>query len=234
MRCVQAGYRKFIRPTLVDEGPISHQWSFLSPERTLQVVAGQSDYDLPDDFGGIDGEFNYQATDSTWLTVERHGIGEVKRYNQQNQALQGKPQMFATYPKQASGVTGQRFAVAFSPIPDASYTLTYRGKVIPLALSAQNPFPWGGESHSETIKEACLAAAESLFQDEIPENGNHAATFKEQLQASIASDIRDNEAEFFGYNADRSDRRMGLAPWGTNGDMSWVTGPITYNGTVIS
>ena len=233
MACLKAGCHQFYFPRLADQGPVAHKWSFLTPQRTLVTNAGQGVYDLPDDFAGLEGEFTYQPTDSTWLTVQRRGIGEISRDLQCLFGIQDKPNRCAVYPKATDGILGQRFAVSFAPVPDSTYTLTYTSNILPMALSATNPFPLGGAAHGETILESCLAVAESRFQDE--PDGTHKQAFLERLQASIAVDVRDFKAAYLGYCADRSDCREWnggqYGPWGPwNGGT--LTNGATYNGVM--
>jgi hypothetical protein len=232
MACIQGGLRQFYYPQSVDGGPIAHKWSFLSPQRILTVVAGQGVYDLPDDFGSMEGEFTYQSTDSTWYTVRRCGIGEISRNLQMLFGIQDKPTKCATYPKQTDGSQGQRFQVSFAPIPDSTYNLTYTSNLLPQMLSNSNPYPYGGAFHGETILESCLAVAESRFQDEANPQSTHRMEFEKRLQASITVDIRDFKPAYLGYNADRSDQRSGPYPWGPwlEGWGPTLTVGATYDG----
>jgi hypothetical protein len=216
MAVLQAGLRQFYYPKLgAPTDPVAHKWSFMTVQRTLAVVQGQSTYDLPDDYNGLQGEFTFQPTDSTYLTCKRCGIGQIERLLQQLMGVTDKPTACAIYMKQSDGAMGQRWAISFAPLPDAAYTLTYTSDILPHALSSTKPWPLGGAAHGETILESCLAVAESRFNDESPAGGNHQAKFSERLTASIAADIRDNRPAYMGYNGDNSDMREqgGFAPW---------------------
>lgn len=229
MAVIQAGYRSFLFPKMIDAGPVAHKWSFLTPQRSLTTVAGQSDYDLPDDFGGLESEFTYQPSDSSYVQVRQVGIGQVKRFLQQLFGINDKPTYCAVYPKQTDGVTGQRFAISFAPTPDAIYNLAYTSRLLPMALSATNPFPYGGMEHGETVLASCLAVAERRLNDE---EGVHQADYMERLQASIAADTR-NRPAYFGYNGDRSDmihEGAAWAPWNNGSPGGVVTVGSTYNG----
>ncbi len=232
MECVQSGCRQFYYPQSIDGGPIAHKWSFLAPQRILTVQPGINIYDMPDDFGSMEGEFTYQPTDSTWFTVRRCGIGQVARNLQTLFGIQDKPVMCAIYPKQSDGTLGQRFQISFAPIPDSTYNLTYTSNLAPQALSVNNPYPLGGAFHGQTILESCLAVAESRFQDEANPQSNHRMEFEKRLQASITVDIRDFKPANFGYNADRSDQRCGPYPWGPwlEGSGPTLTTGSTYDG----
>lgn len=236
-RFIKMGLRWFYFPRLAPGEPIAHQWSFLvpniGPSNPIVVLQPNiSTYDLPDDFGSFVGELTYQPTDSTFLTLKRVGIGEIQRDVQQTFGLTGKPTKFATYPKKTDGALGQRQQVTFALIPDGVYTLSGRYSVSPNALSATNPYPYGGAEHGETLLTACLAAAESRGQDEGEQMGHYQTEFKELLLASIAVDVRNHKPENFGPNLDRSDW-MGNYPWGRDwgpGQGQWDIAGVTFNG----
>lgn len=219
MECVQAGYRRFLYPILVDEGPVAYEWSFLTPNKQFQLVAAQTTYDMPDDFQDLVGEFTFQIADNSWQQVRETGIGEVKRWLQQAQGLSTFPQICAIFPKPSDGTQGQRMGIQFAPIPDKPYLLDGRWTVLPGPLTATNPFPYGGAEHGETIIASALAVAEVRFKGET--NGPFQQDFKERLRASIALD-REAKPEFFGYNSDRSDLK----------DQAWPYYPAY--GTVVS
>jgi hypothetical protein len=232
MAVVSSGCRQFYYPPLTDDMKVSYKWGFLTPERQINIIAGQTTYDLPDDYAGMEGEMTFQSTDSTWITVKRVGQGLVYRALQQQEGITLKPTMCAVIPKQSDGASGQRYQVIFAPIPDNSYTLNYKSNILPNALSYSNPFPYGGMTHADTIRESCLAVAERDYNDE--PNGTHNASFRERLQASVSADVREYKPEYFGYNADRSDRRrggpgFGYSPWGNDGN--WFITGATYDGT---
>jgi hypothetical protein len=226
MSCINSGLRQFYNPPIVERAPVAHKWSFLSPQRTLTTLANDGEYDLPDDYGGMQGEMTYQPSVGTYLTLRRVGVGELQRALQGLMSTTGKPTMFAVLPKQSDGAMGQRFYASLAPIPDGVYVLTYTMTLLPQALTSQRPFPLGGEVHGETILASCLAVAEQRFQDE--EKGNHWTRFMERLQASITADVRDAKPANLGYNGDRSDYRDMGYPYG------WPdrTSAVTYNGTV--
>jgi hypothetical protein len=97
------------------------------------------------------------------------------------------------------------------PAPSAACTLTGLYKVNPFAISADDPYPLGGQPHAQTLIAACLAAAEK---DRYGSRGDLYADFLVQLRDSIAIDRADTTPKSFGYNGDRSGGREDL-PWRT-------------------
>lgn len=186
---LKSGLRQFYWPTG------GHKWSFLEPAASLSTVAATEDYDLPQDFGSMRGPFTFGAI-SRFKTICE--VNEFKiRQMRQEVSSSGKPEMFALRPKTVAGAAEQRFEVMFYPNPDAVYALTYRYAVLPNALTALLPYPYGGTQHAETLLEGCLAVAERRMDDT---QGVHAQAFMERLASSIELDKKQSTPDYFGYN----------------------------------
>lgn len=191
------GLRQFYHPPIVAPARRSYLWSFLRPVGVLTTVATEHRYDMPGDYAGIDGDFVYDST-TLYRKIQIVGEGQIRELRS-GTVTSGVPQYAAINPKQSNGEGIQAFEVTFWPTPDAAYRLTYRYVASPNASSASQPFPLGGEAHSDTIKQSCLAAAEFLRDDE---RGIHAQRFMEMLSASISRDAQLTERKFYGYNGD--------------------------------
>lgn len=160
-------------------------------------------YDLPDDFGAIDGELYFSKDASRSWKVPITSIGRVLGYRSTNPAA-STPMLAAIQPKKyptASGspaTAGQRLELHLAPHADAVYRVFYRYFLQPDALNSNNVFAYGGALHSETILASCLAQAE-LNRDDV--RGSYYEQFLERLAASIALDRRQNGGHL-GYNGD--------------------------------
>ncbi|MDD5457864.1 MAG: hypothetical protein PHF37_00500 [Phycisphaerae bacterium] len=198
--CVKSGLRQFYSPPPVQGQSGSHQWSFLRPVTTLSLTGNTCDYDLPDDFGGIIGCLTYPASIASRpvVTVSEQAIRTLR----QNSSQTGKPTHAAVRPKASDGTANQKFEILFWPTPDLETLLTYKYYVAPQALTTENPYPYGGQAHAETILESCLSIAEQRLNDE---KGIHWEKFLERLASSIQSDRKTSGADFLGYNGDSSD-----------------------------
>lgn len=201
---VRSGLRKFYYPVL--PGGAVYEWSFLKPTATLTLESGATSLLLPDDFNGSLDTVLVQVSGSQGYEVR---VGNRARY------------LLTTYPD-ASGrpehleveaVKGaNRHRLHVYPAADEGYTLLAPYSIDPKALSGDRPYVYGGPAHHETVKEACLAAAE-LTRDDL-QDGPHAVEFARRLLASVAQD-RKMKPRYLGYNADRSnwdwrdDRRLG-------------------------
>lgn len=191
------GLRQFYHPPVVPPARRSYMWSFLRPVGKLITVATEHRYDMPIEYAGMDGDFIYDST-TLYRKIQIVGEGQIRELRSGTQTS-GVPQYAAIFPKPNDGEGTQRFEVTFWPTPDAAYTLTYRYVASPNAVSSEKPFPLGGEAHSDTIKQSCLAAAEFLRDDE---RGIHYQRFMEMLSASISRDAQLTERKFYGYNGD--------------------------------
>lgn len=198
---LSAGLRQFYFPPPLGQG-LPHEWSFLRPITTIPTVADTSDYTLPDDFAGMEGDMTFAASDNVAGPVEIVGEHQIRKLREGNTSSSGIPRFGSVRPKTTDGTTGQRFQLNLWPTPDAVYTLYYRYKLLPSALTSIAPYPYGGAPHAETLKASCLAAAEIDIDDE---KGPRWAHFQAMLAASIAHDRLAQPPEKLGYNGDYSD-----------------------------
>lgn len=204
---LKTGLRKFYIPAL--KGIPPHEWSFLKPITTLALIADDYDYDLPDDFLAFDPgkKPTFATTDNAEYPLELVDESRIRALRMsQTITISGPPRYMAERPKAGTpmGLTaGQRFEVIFFPTPDAAYTVTYRYKVAPNAISDSQKYPYGGMQHAETIRAACLCACEQFLNDG---RTNWTAGFDELLMASIQADQQKAPASL-GYNGDKSNCR---------------------------
>lgn len=209
--------RFYFAASLPNQPP--HQWSFLRPTTTLTTVADDYDYDLPDDYGALDGPLTYAAETEyphIRITDELH-----IRQMRQTHVSSGEPRFAAVRPKASDGTTGQRFEMLLWPTPDEAYVLSYRYMIAGSAITSDAPYPLGGSVHAETIKAACRAAAEMHLEDV---HGQYWNDYMMMLRASIENDRRYHAPDTLGYNADHSDIRRTLQRSELRGNR------VTYNG----
>ena len=216
---VTSGYRRFLYPPPIDQSGVSYNWSFMHPVASVVLRSGDARAALPDDFGGIEGLITLSSTSSQiGFEIGEYNEAIVRMKYAQFPSTTGQPEMVAVSPRRGTGTTkGQGNDLYVYPLANADYTLQFQYYVLPDALTDQNPYPYGGALHAETLKEACLAAAEGGPDDSM---SVHAALFRERLAASISLDRRKQPA-MLGYNRDRSDDlrsswRQRWSPVGTN------------------
>lgn len=182
----------------------AHRWSFLEPETTLAIVAADSAYDMPDDFGFILSPFTFTVatySDQRGVTLVSEAV--MRQMKQREPTASGPPLVACITPKTNAGTsTGQRYEVQLHPIPDASYTLRYRYSILPDVLTGSVIYPYGGSAYGQTILQACLAVAEQRYNDAA--STNHQQEYAAMLAAAIERDRRFTSVSSLGYNGDPS------------------------------
>jgi hypothetical protein len=160
------------------------------------------DYDLGDDFGGLDGQWITLGDEPGVPGIKVVNEGKIRSLRQQYADRSGRPEFVAVRQKSSDGTTGQRWEMMLFPsLPDDDYVLTYRYVVLVNKL-ATTKYPLGGMAHADTIRASCLAMAEMDMNDE---QGLKYARFMERLTSSIGQDKSAEGIGYLGYNGDRSD-----------------------------
>lgn len=205
---IQAGYRQGLYPPglpdpITGQPQARHTWSFLKPTTMLTTIAGADAQDLPDDFGGMDGNMTF-ASSQTLATAVRVTSESAIRDARQGRSTSDTaiPYLAAIRPKPSDGSSGQRFEILFYPTPDAAYELSYRYNALQAALTVTRPYPLGGMVHSEMFMASILAMCDLRQNDT---RGLHWEAFMERLAASVAHDRSIRQPEYFGYCGDGSD-----------------------------
>ncbi len=223
--CMKSGLRQFYFPKPLEGEAASYDWSFLRPVASLPFIQSAQTVPLPDDFGGLDGQITIAATTTAlmpWpLTVV--GEGMLRQYYAVSPSRTGRPLAVALSPIKSAGP--QRWQLNVYPAADQDYTLQVAYYLNPDSLTQGAPYPLGGLQHAETIREACLAAAETFMDDA---STVHRMMFQERLAASVNSD-RKTKPQTLGYNRDRSD--LAAVNLGRDGTHWLGYGGITFNGT---
>jgi hypothetical protein len=165
---------------------------------TFTVQKWPGDFNLPADFGGLEGGFTFDPQVS-YPAVKVVNEG-VLRQNRQWTVVASVPQFVAVRSKSSVGTDGQRFEACFFPAPDAEYILTYKYYVLPNKLTATAPYPLGGMPIAELILETALGIAEQR----VDGPGTHTAAADRLLAVAIDQDKRACTPDFFGYCGDAS------------------------------
>jgi hypothetical protein len=163
-----------------------HTWSFLHAMATITATQGENLIALPDDFTGVSGDLVIESGKGRLPIVPEAALRALAAKN----VNQATPEYAAIRPRKTT--EGQRYDLLLYPSPDAEVTLTCRHAVNAEDLSDENPYPFGGRQHAETILASCLAVAEDR---EEGEQGEAHARFMERLAASIALDKRTEPSE---------------------------------------
>jgi len=202
---------------------LSSAWSEDTITEDDYTLRHNGNYDLPDDYGGIEGNMTFEPSEFK-PGIRIVGEGRIRSLRS-GQTTRQYPRYAAIRPKTTDGTGGQRFEVLFFPIPNDAYALSYKKLILASALTAVTKYPYGGAMHAETIEASCLAALE-LQEDE--QRGPKYQHFMERLAASIQIDKKSNSADYFGYIGDNSDAVHRDSP--SRVHTPTMTNFVTYNG----
>lgn len=162
-----------------------HEWSFLEPFASITIADGETELELPWDFGFLVDNYLY-FDDSIGRTMRIVNDGRILQYRQNNNNTTGRPMYGAIVVESKPGVLfGQRSKLIWWPESDQDYTGKIRYSVIPGALAPISPTPYGGAAHAGTLMQACLAAKERREGNPM---GPHNQTYIQMLDASKAYD----------------------------------------------
>lgn len=163
------------------------------------TVTADGNYRLMDDFGSLYSTklvFAAGTNDSRTIKVTSESLVAAAVQRNANTA---RPTMAGVRPLVIGSASGQRFDLAVHPIPDQDYVVNFRFEVHPDALTA-GLYPYGGLKFAETIRQACLASAEAMFNDH---KSNRRSEYALTLRTAIADDRRNNRSERLGITRDR-------------------------------
>lgn len=222
-RIIDIGSRKFYHPTPIPGERTSHGWSFMQPIGRMSLVEDVVDYDLPDDYAGLVGRLHLSTDDVIWSEIEVTNVARILSKRQGGlSTFTGRPELVAVQVVPSNGETPTRYTLMVFPTPDQTYTITFPYTSNPYQLTATQTYPMGGQPHAETLRMACLAAAESELNDE---RGVKYAEFMERLVASVHFDRQANGPKSLGYNGDCSNSK-------SNPSHRRGFNYVTYEGTL--
>lgn len=222
---VKSGVRRVYYPPAVTPEIAGYEWSFLQPSTTLAISDDDYDYDLPDDFGRLIGQFHY-ASEEYQKSIPEVPLGTLLELRA-NSFVSGAPEFCATRYKSSDGSGGQRQEVLFFPTPNESWTLHYRYEAFQGELTDSYPYPLGGMYLSELYIESCLAVAEQRPNDA---PGHHTAMFEKLLVDAIARD-RKHGPQYFGQMGD-ADETVDVT-WRRGRKMRDSAYEVSYKGEYI-
>lgn len=197
--CVKSGLRSFYRPAIANGSSI-HEWSFMQPQTTITTVADTSEYDLPADYAGMVDTPVYTDAGSPYKPLKIIREWALDNMLAKGDSVSAAPVYAAISLKAFTGASAQRFSIKLAPVPDAAYNITFRYAVQGEMLTDSLGYPYGANEHSETIIEACLAAAERDFNEQA--GTSHQARFLQLLATSISLDRKASGGWYLGENTD--------------------------------
>lgn len=233
---VSTGLRMVYFQASVD-GRAPHQWSWLTPACEVVLSEGERYANLPTDFLGF-------ADHYCVVTLAESGTGGVfskvanvdpeivaGRYAQTSSPT-GRPLLASVEHTKTNTAEGAgRMRLSVYPLADDDYKLRARYSITGEALTAANPYAYGGPAMAEVYKRACRAAAESEQDNLRPGEGTEWLHYQEALKSAILRDGR-LQAKVLGKNTDKSDpSRLAGSGWWNTGMIGWVD-PVTMEGVL--
>jgi hypothetical protein len=192
-RTVNAGYRQFLYPPPVDDDKEPYEWSFLTPFSQLTFTAGSQFIALPLDFGGfVLGAVLQSSGTPDDFQHQRLEVISQERFEAiggSTSLTSGTINYITVVRPEQSGVGESFYNLGVYPVPASDSVVRFRYMREPLMLDDTQTIPYGGDRHSETLMQSCLAAAELTMDDE---HGIHWERFLHRLRFSIKIDKREN------------------------------------------
>lgn len=203
----------------------AHSWSFFRPVKTITTEADTYAYDLPTGYEAIEGELHYAPGESNYYPpVQQRHDTEIRKLQQDDTTSDtDRPLYFSIRAVEFDETVGSRSQLILFPTPDDEYVLYARMKLRATMIDSTNQYPVGGESLSQLITEACLAAAERNYDEQ---EGRHTKRFLELLPLAIAADLEMTSPTTLGRDA----------PQGENVDIisrSVRMGDVTLDGVTL-
>lgn len=166
-----------------------HQWSFLQHFVELDMVAAESEYNLPEDFANFIGE----PTTARGNGTGRLSIAQESHLRQliNSDGSTGAPRYVAKRHISGKGKVKSQSKLIVYPVPTSAETITVQYGVMPPRLSNDDPWPLGGPEHAQTILACCHAVMEERGGGE---GGVFRAKMSEALASSISIDIESGDA----------------------------------------
>jgi len=125
--CIHDGYWMFLNPPVLPGEEVPHEWSYLSPIATLELLVGEYAYTLPTDFGGLIAPFTFATGESDVNQILQAHEGRIRRLRSEFDKS-GDPDIVAIRPLEYTTAAGQTWEAVFYPTPSLARTLKYRYK----------------------------------------------------------------------------------------------------------
>jgi hypothetical protein len=186
--------------TYVSGTQITTTASALADNGDTFTITATGDYILPTDFGSFVGDLTH-ATGSGYHDIKRVSEAQIRSLRVGSD-YSGTPKWVATQFMTTTLAADQRQEMLVYPKPDGDYVLSYKYRILPDKLVATtNEYPYGAETFSELIREACLAAAEQEVNEEA---GIHTQKYQALLLRAVQLDGQ-NGADTLGVPRSASD-----------------------------
>lgn len=199
-------------------------------DTSVDVAAGTSyelgcpEYDMPSGFEGIIGkELYYEPGQSDFYPPIRERHDDQMQAWRQDDPYHDRPLYFSLRTVEFDATVGSRRRLVLYPTPDAAYVLKAPMQLRPTMIDSTNQYPIGGEQLAQVILEACLAAAERLYDDN---ERVHTKRFQEMMPLAVGADLETSSPRTLGPDNPRGETADTAA-------QKVLMGTITYEGVTM-
>ena len=207
-----------------------HEWSFMRPTWELHSVADQRRYPLPEDFERPISDLCFTETQNDFYApIKWTSASRLFKLEFQDN-FTTYPQFAAIEPVRSDGDGPQLLQLVLHPTPDSSYELTCQYQAQARRVTAEHPYPLGGQVHGPGILASCLAIAELR---KMGADGPMYTKFLERLAGNIARDHERQGAALLGYNGNGSTAFIGRGEARRSGGLYYsevLYGNTSYSG----
>ena len=197
----ERGLRRFLYPIDASTGT-PHEWSFLRPLYTINVISDKWKYQLPEDFSSIITDPTYGDDENFAQMVKTSPdiILNLRAAGVENYA----PFYYCIVDTSFDPAIGEFSEIWFYPEPDSGYPVQFFYKADPTRPSNAADYLPGGVKATEAIIEACLAVAEQ--NDDNMSTQHHTALADKLIQELIIIDKQQESGQFIGNLYDNNKR----------------------------
>lgn len=193
---VRSGLRRFLLNTVSPGTRKNYRWSFLRQNFPFTTAADVYRYNLPSDFGHVDGHLLHDDATVSYPPLRIVNESMFDQLKAQNPAVTGLPTMGAVRARRTD-VAEQQYELLLYPTPGDEYDMKLGYHVNPEMISDDMPHLPGGPAMARAIKYACLAEMGHLVDD----SARLEAVYQDALAAAISYDSR-QDGGFLGINSD--------------------------------
>jgi len=181
-------------------------------DSTALTVATASSYqlarpevELDDAFDSVtnDSDLTYYPSPDCWYPPVKWRHDATIRQLEGNNPEFSRPVFYSVRTVRFDPTVGSRKVLALYPAPDQAYTLRVPMHLRPLLMDEVNLYAIGGEVLSQVILEACLASAETNYEER---ENTHERRFLELLPLAIRGDQERSSPTSLGADGSRIGR----------------------------
>jgi len=180
----------------------------VSTAASYQLARPEIPLDAAFDAVSPDSDLTYYPSPERWYPPVKQTADVTIRHLEGNNPEFSRPSLYSVRTVTFDPTVGSRKVLALYPTPDQAYTLRVPMILRPVLIDEVNLYAIGGEVLSQVILEACLAAAETNFEER---DHVHQKRFVELIGLAIRDDQERSTPTSLGRDAPRGERsRFGV------------------------